>query len=81
MAVIHMNSQKLLLELHKIVLAEIPAQTESAIVRPHHSLKSHCHGLVLEEGELSIFENVVTGRIHMPQWISLYPCTSGTIWN
>lgn len=78
MAVTHMNSQKLLLELHKIVLAEIPAQAESA---PHHSLKSHCHGLVLEEGELSIFEIVVTGRIRMPQWISPSPCTSGTIWN
>lgn len=81
MAVTHMNSQKLWLDLHKIMLAEFPAQMESAIVRPHHSLKSHCHGLVLEEGESSVFENVVIGSIHMPQWISPSPCTSGTIWN
>lgn len=63
------------------MLAEIPAQTELVIVRPHHSLKSHCHGVVLEEGASSIFENVVIGRINILQWIAPYPCTSGTIWN
>lgn len=76
-----MNSQKLWLDLHKIMLAEIQAQMESAIIRPRHSLKSHCHGLVLEEGESSIFENVVTSRIHMLQCVAPYPCTIGTIWN